>query len=159
MPELRQLPSAKWTGAQMHPLLRNPLRKALKNNNFQAFWSSGASEACLGCSRQRLHHCILSTLHSRLYYVLLSSRVRGEHMNESPRAAQRFAPRNPYEKLSKAIILKLFGAPERLGLILAAPAALSGGGQREEINENTMKNQMRPENYQYNIKYARNENK
>ena len=68
-------------------------------------------------------------------------------------------PGNPYEKLWKAIILKLFWAPERLGLILAAPAALSGGGQREEINEKTMKNQMWPEDSQYKIKYARNENK
>ena len=67
-------------------------------------------------------------------------------------------PGKPLRKLWKAIILKLFWAPERLGLILAAPAALSGGGQREEINEKPIEKQVRPDNYQYSIKYARNEN-
>ena len=108
----------------MHPP-EKPLRKALKNNHFEAFRSSGASGAFLGCSRHPLQHCILSNLHSRHYYVLLSTRVRGEHRSESPRAAQRFIPGSPYEKLSNAIILKLFGAPERLEHFWAAPATLS----------------------------------
>ena len=91
MPELRQLPSAKWTGAQMHPLL-SPFPPSPRET---------------------------------LYYVLLSTRVRGEHRSESPRAAQRLVPGNPYEKHSNAIILKLFGAPERLEYFWAAPATLS----------------------------------
>ena len=98
MPELRQLPSAKWTGAQMHPLL-SPFPPSPRET---------------------------------LYYVLLSTRVRGEHRSESPRAAQRFIPGNPYEKLSKAIILKPFGALEHPGHLWAAPATLSRVGQREE---------------------------
>ena len=32
---------------------RKPLRKALKNNHLEAFWSSGASGALLACSRHR----------------------------------------------------------------------------------------------------------
>ena len=65
MPELRQLPAAKWTGAQMHPLL-SPFPPSPRET---------------------------------LYDVLLSTGSRGEHRSESPRAAQRLVPGNPYEKL------------------------------------------------------------
>ena len=35
---------------------------------------------------------------------------------------------------------------------MAAPAALFGGGQREEINEKPIEKQVRPENYQTKLK-------
>ena len=71
MPELRELPSAKWTGAQMHPLL-SPFPPSPRET---------------------------------LYYVLLSTRVRGEHRNESPRNE---STQKPLRKALKSNHLEAF---------------------------------------------------
>ena len=96
---------------------RKPLRKALKNNHFEAFWSSGASGAFLGCSRHPLQSG-----------PERGTTVAGSLDTFSP--LSRPPPGNPYGKLWKAVILKLSGALERLGQFWAAPATLSRVVQR-----------------------------